>query len=280
MERGRILVAALTVLLASCGGGGGSSTPAAPPGNTYVLNGLPTSLAFAGGGFTGSVSLPAGNPPLGDTITLIAQTAPYPESPAAQLTGARTAAAATHLVLVYIGVTFGFDTPAYGQPGFTFVPPPGVDLAGGPFFIAYFDPLSPTWTYGFMGPGVVSNGTLSFSGPPTASTFKAGRRYIYALYQDAPSPLLASPGSLGLAGSGASFARSFDVTESAYTGAITQTNTCSGIATFAPASGSGPSLHVTATGVAAGTCAVTYRDTAGQSATVTISVTIGSVTVD
>lgn len=89
-----------------------------------------------------------------------------------------------------------------------------------------------------------------------------------------------STATLSLVGTGASLAQSFDVTESGYAGAITQTNTCAGIATLAPASGSGPSLHVTATGVAAGTCAVTYSDTNGQTVTVNVSVTTGSVTVN
>lgn len=61
--------------------------------------------------------------------------------------------------------------------------------------------------------------------------------------------------------------------ESAYTGTITQTNTCAGIAAASPSSGSGPAVvfHVTAT--AAGSCTITVQDATGQQAFALVVVT-------
>jgi len=70
----------------------------------------------------------------------------------------------------------------------------------------------------------------------------------------------------------------FTVSESGYSGALTATSTCAGIATVSPASGTGPSALFTVTSVAAGTCAVTVKDASNQAAAVGVTVTTTSVT--
>ena len=74
----------------------------------------------------------------------------------------------------------------------------------------------------------------------------------------------------------------FTVTENGYAGALTASNgspSCAGIATFAPASGTGPSATFTITAVAAGICQIKVQDTNGQTvaASVTVTTTTGSV---
>jgi len=70
----------------------------------------------------------------------------------------------------------------------------------------------------------------------------------------------------------------FTVSENGYSGALTATSTCAGIATVSPASGTGPSALFTVTSVAAGTCMVTVKDANNQAAAVGVTVTTTSVT--
>ncbi len=92
-----------------------------------------------------------------------------------------------------------------------------------------------------------------------------------------PNPLTVTSSSISLIGAGATYAQSFQVAEDGYTGAITESDTCAGIATPAPINGNGPTLNVTVTGVAAGTCAITYFDSYGQSVGVNVTVTTASI---
>lgn len=93
-----------------------------------------------------------------------------------------------------------------------------------------------------------------------------------------PTPVPAAIGgsavsiSLTVAGSNAQFT----VTENNYTGPLNAANgspTCAGIATFAPASGSGPSATFTVTAVAAGVCTIVVTDNHGGSVGVNVTVT-------
>jgi len=64
--------------------------------------------------------------------------------------------------------------------------------------------------------------------------------------------------------------------ETGYTGTFTQTNSCAGIspiATFAAASGSGPTWTLMVSGANAGTCTITITDASAQHVTASISVT-------
>jgi hypothetical protein len=74
----------------------------------------------------------------------------------------------------------------------------------------------------------------------------------------------------------------FTVTENNYSGPLTAANgspSCSGIATFAPASGTGPSATFTVTAVAAGTCTIVVSDNHGGSVGVNVTVTTTSGTI-
>ena len=90
----------------------------------------------------------------------------------------------------------------------------------------------------------------------------------------APAPIGGSAVSLNFTVVGNS--QQFTVTENSYTGPLNAsdgTPSCAGIATFSPASGSGPSATFTVTAVGAGTCAIVVTDNHGGSVGVNITVT-------
>jgi hypothetical protein len=91
-----------------------------------------------------------------------------------------------------------------------------------------------------------------------------------------PSPVI-SPASLAFTSAGVSLP--LVLTETGYIGVLTESDTCSGIATVSPATGTGPSATFTVTSVAAGTCNVTITDSAGRFATAAIGVTTLGVTI-
>lgn len=88
-----------------------------------------------------------------------------------------------------------------------------------------------------------------------------------------------NPTTVNVYGLGASNAATILAQETGDTGAFSQTNTCSTIATIAPASSNGPSVTFTVTGIAAGTCSATFADTHNQTAAVTITVTATGFTI-
>ena len=97
----------------------------------------------------------------------------------------------------------------------------------------------------------------------------------------APNVLSANPNPLNftsLSGTGM-----FTTTEALYTGAFTATSTgatsCTGIATFSPASGAGPNQAFTVTPVAAGTCTITVTDASGQKVNESVVVTTTTGTI-
>ena len=71
------------------------------------------------------------------------------------------------------------------------------------------------------------------------------------------------------------------VHETSYIGAFTHTEAnCSGIATVALASGgNGPDSDYTVTGVAAGNCDITFKDTFNQTASTHVVVTTSGFTI-
>ena len=102
----------------------------------------------------------------------------------------------------------------------------------------------------------------------------------------APTPVppaaLTAPGGSSVAMTTAGQTATFTVTENGYSGTLTASNgspSCAGIATFAPASGTGPSVTFTITAVAAGICQIKVQDTNGQTvaASVTVTTTNGSI---
>jgi hypothetical protein len=94
-----------------------------------------------------------------------------------------------------------------------------------------------------------------------------------------PLTLVTNPTAVAVNGLGAANAQPLTVSESAYTGAITESDTCAGIATVSPGSGVGPSLSETVTGVAAGNCVATFKDINGETASSTIQVTTSGVVI-
>jgi hypothetical protein len=93
--------------------------------------------------------------------------------------------------------------------------------------------------------------------------------------------LVVSPSTIAISQTGASGAEALSVSEGGYSGTFTESDTCSPvagtIATISPGTGSGPSLPQTVTGVAAGTCVVTFTDSHGQTGSSTITVTTSSI---
>lgn len=81
------------------------------------------------------------------------------------------------------------------------------------------------------------------------------------------------PNSIQLSGVGATNAQTIAVQESGYAGRFGENDTCSGIATIAAGSMNGPTASYTVTGVAAGSCNVTFSDTFGQRQAVSVTVT-------
>lgn len=75
----------------------------------------------------------------------------------------------------------------------------------------------------------------------------------------------------------------FKATETGYGGAFNASSvaptSCTGIATFSPATANGPTASIAVTPVAAGMCTIVVTDTIGQRATVSISVTTTTGTI-
>ncbi len=86
-----------------------------------------------------------------------------------------------------------------------------------------------------------------------------------------------NPTSVSLVGLGSTYALQFVAGETGYTGVFTESDTCSGIATVTTPSAKGPSATYTVTGVAAGTCTATIKDSFGQSVAEAMSVTTGTI---
>ena len=93
-----------------------------------------------------------------------------------------------------------------------------------------------------------------------------------------PAPLTATSGnSVAMTKVGQN--GTFTVAENGYAGTLTASNgspSCAGIATFAPASGTGPSVTFTITAVAAGICQIKVQDTNSQTVAVSVTVTTTS----
>ena len=92
------------------------------------------------------------------------------------------------------------------------------------------------------------------------------------------SPLSVSPNPVNVTGTGAGSATKIAVQESGYSGAFTESDTCSGIAAIAaPSNLNGPSVTFTAEGIAAGTCSASFTDSNAQKASTSVVVTTGGI---
>jgi hypothetical protein len=92
-----------------------------------------------------------------------------------------------------------------------------------------------------------------------------------------PGVLSVNPSNLTLIGIGATDSQQIGVVETAYTQAFVVTSTCANTATLAPLAGTGPSLSVTVTGLAAGSCSATVTDAQNQSEHVAITVSTAGI---
>ncbi len=87
------------------------------------------------------------------------------------------------------------------------------------------------------------------------------------------SKLVVTPSTLNLLAIGPGGVKTATVSEAAYQGAFTQTSTCTGKANATPATGNGPALKISITGVKAGTCAFTFEDAKKNKAILNVVVT-------
>ncbi len=92
-----------------------------------------------------------------------------------------------------------------------------------------------------------------------------------------PNVLSVNPSAVAVNGTGAASAASILVQETGYSGAFTESDTCSGIATVTPSAGTGPSFTFTAEGVVAGTCTASFTDASAQRVSTTIVVTTNGI---
>lgn len=118
--------------------------------------------------------------------------------------------------------------------------------------------------------------TPSPTSSPTATPTSAPTPTPTSTPTATPTPSL-SPTSLTFTNTGV--AQSLTATETNYSGVLTQSNTCSGIATVSPASRTGPSGSFTVTSVSAGSCTVTITDSAAHTVAASISVTTLGATI-
>lgn len=94
-----------------------------------------------------------------------------------------------------------------------------------------------------------------------------------------PGSLAASSASISIGNANPSTA-SVTINESNYSGALTETNTCAGVATVTQSSATGPSSVLSITQIAAGSCFVKISDNHGGSVTVTVTSTTSSIIID
>jgi hypothetical protein len=158
------------------------------------------------------------------------------------------------------------------SPPFVAAPTPGVTATPAPGVTATPTPV----VTATPAPGVTATPTPVVTATPAPGVTATPTPMVTAT--PAPAPLVVSPSSLQFTAT--AYALLFTASEAGYSGALTASSSdCSGIVTFSPASGAGPSAAFAVTSVAAGKCHVTITDAANQKAIVTIDVTTLSGTI-
>jgi hypothetical protein len=97
---------------------------------------------------------------------------------------------------------------------------------------------------------------------------------------DAKAKIKITPAKLALLGTGASGVQSFTITEANYKGKFKAESTCSKVATLKPTAAKGPKTTIKVTPKKAGTCTITFSDTAKNSAKLSINDTTATVGLD
>ncbi len=209
--------------------------------------------------------------PTGPTGPSGAVTVNFPSSAAPALT-----ASPTSLTLTGAGATGGFTASETGYAG-TITAANGTPTCAG---IATFSPASGTGPVATFVVTAVAAGICQIK-VTDANGQAAAVLVTVNTASSSGSALTTSTSSLAFTVAGS--AQTFTANESGYSGPLTAANgspSCAGIATFSPASGTGPGVTFTVTAVAAGTCTIVVSDNHGGSASVGIIVTTTSGTIN
>jgi hypothetical protein len=292
-------------VLTACGGGGVATTPIVQPVVTTAVtapavNGVVPAFTLVG---------------LPDGVTATATSSST--LPAGIMTTAldRRASQAANSVLIAVAtVTFSADVSTKVLTK-TMLTPASALPATYAYFSDWADPSIPApasihlstvaGTYGADGVTFINTDPNGAYGPLT--TFLKGRGYLIAFYATpqtasptpspsqspvptptptrsptpaatAAGPITLTPSSVALLGIGSGNAKTSIAAETSYAGTFTvNAAACTGIANVTPASGAGPSLSLTVTGLMNGTCSATITDAFGQSAPLAISVTTSGI---
>lgn len=273
-------VAAVVALAAACSGGvnttpvSGSST-ASIQTSTNSTTVLPA-ITSAGATFAGTLASASGvaivteqisaSPPNG--VPALAEersaqsgrqiTATAPPAPTAYVT-----LIAQTTVTINAGTSVSFTLPQL--------------VAGVSYYLAVYQDNG--WTAPAAGPASVSGMTLTFSSLPSF-TLTAGIPTTLALYSvanSASNPLIVSSTSLTFV-IGAGAAQTVTVSEAGFSGTLSETDNCSGIATVSPTQSTSPYV-ATVTPVSGGSCTITFTD-GSQTAPVTVGITNTGVVVN
>jgi hypothetical protein len=273
----RLLAVVFAAALVSCGGGGGTTSAvpqAEPQGNVQIPQGGGSVRLPDTEGIVSTLIVDANSdlPPVGvDATTSTTIPAQYGISADAS---ARVPETTTP---VRTPVWYLFFRPIKtvtlpGIPAFEVDLPRGMTAAGKQFFLAFYDGTK--WIYEVEGPATVRGDDLFFPGTHTPVTFKKGVLYGYEVYWiPVRNPIVTTPSSLSVA-PGAS--KTFQISEVGYTGTFTVGTCKSGattIATVAGGSAHGPTVTITVTGVASGSCTIAISDSYGQTASESVTVT-------
>ncbi len=187
---------------------------------------------------------------------------------------------------VYVLNSFGSIYYLNADHSYAYVPSQATAIASAPGgLLALGYPTSAANHLYFYQYDAATPGWSAETGTGVNISSNAGNLFVVAntnaIYETSltttPSSLVATPSTVDLAGIGTTYQRTYTVTEAGYNGAISESGTCAGIAEFSDSGSTGPEIDVTVKGDAVGTCSQTYRDIYGQTATVAISVTTGSV---
>jgi hypothetical protein len=266
-------------LLAAVGCGGTNTTSSVPalattaPGtaSTQVNPSSPTSASFTTtSGGSGTASFPASTSGTASAQLTISATPPS-GVPALTSSLARRAQSAGSTGILYASLTFGAAVTLPSLPAFTFANQ--TIAASTQYFLGFYDPKVGSYTSPAEGPAAVSGSTIAFTAPAGTYSFAAGTTYVFALYGQTLSPIVANSTALSFSALGASGAQTFTASEAGYTGAFSATSANPAVATVAASS---PAGTFTVTPVGGGTTTIAITDTNLQTITVSVSVTAGT----
>lgn len=258
------------------------------------------------GNISGTVSLPAASAGAGTSVAVTSSLVP-PASVVA-LSSALRAPQDVVTPFLYEALTFSSSVTFSATPGFSITLPAGTNMTQN-FYAAQL--AAGAWDKVHAQLGVVSPGstTVVFAGSASPVTIPAGTLY-FAFYgvvvsTPAPSPspttaptasptsspttaptsspttapasIVLTPSTLSFTSTGSGANQTFSASETGYAGAFT-VGACTGGSTPVATVVAGPNANqFTVTPVVAGTCTISVRDTNGQSATETVTVTTTTV---